>query len=438
MPFLILSLLWVLTVPLAAEDWPRFLGPHHDLHSSETGLLKEFPAEGLRPIWEHPKGSGHPLPVIAKDHLVLVHVLDGQETIDCLNPRTGEEIWSLDYPVIAPSNYGIEGGSRGGPVIDGDLVFVVGVAGDLHALKLQTGEVAWKLNLDDEFGEAPFFFGRGSTPLVWDDKLIVNTGGETCVVALNKTTGDVLWKADHPWQASYASPIPATLQGKPRIVVMTGGMTSPPSGGLLTIDPANGKIDGELPWRSTNFASVNAASPVVAGDNAIFITEAYTYGGALVEFGENLQPKIRWKAQRFGLQFPTPVAHEGYLYGFSGSSERGSELVCYEVSSGKQMWREDLDMQVTFQGRDLPVLMGRASLLHVDGAFLALGEQGTLAWLDLTPQGAKILSATQLYHGPECWGAPPISNGLLYVNQNQRNYSTGQGPRLLCYDLNAQ
>jgi len=433
----LLALLLVLISGTAlAEDWPRFLGPNNDLHSAETGLLKEFPPNGPPVLWEYPKGSGPPLPVIADDHLVMVHILEGKETIDCLNPETGERIWRVDYPVEANSNYGVEGGSRAGPVIDGDLVFVTGVAGDLHAIELKTGEIAWKTNLDESFGEAPFFFGRGSTPLVMGDKLIVNAGGDACVVAFEKTSGKQLWTATHPsWQASYASPMPATIQGRERVMVFAGGMTSPPEGGLLSIDPSTGTIDGEVPWRSTNFASVNAASPVQAGENAVFITEAYTYGSALVEFDDQFKPEVKWKASRMGLQFPTPIVHEGYIYGFSGSSERGAELVCLEVATGNEMWREDMELTVSHQGREQRVLMGRASLLHADGAFLALGEQGTLAWLDLSPEGAKVLSTTQLFYAPETWGVPALSNGRLYVNQNQRDFALGKSPRLVCYDL---
>lgn len=169
------------------------------------------------------------------------------------------------------------------------------------------------------------------------------------------------------------------------------------------------------------FASVNAASPVVAGD-AVFVTESYTEGGALVDFAADGTAKLRWKAERFGSQFTTPVAHEGYLYGVDGTA--GTEIVCYEIKSGREMWRDSMDLQ--------GARLGRASLLHIDGAFLCLGAQGTLLWLDLSPKGAKTLSKAQLFRAPETWGVPPVSRGLLYVNRN------AFGPRLICYDLRGQ
>ncbi len=403
------------------EDWPRFLGPRHDLHSKETKLLKSWPAEGPKMVWEVKRGTGHAPAVVSGDHLVMIHTSKDREVIECLQPETGQRYWKYDYPVTFGSNYGMDDAPRTGPVIDGDLVFTVGVASDLHCLNLKTGALVWKVNLNEKYGPAPLFFGRGSCPLVDGDQLIVNVGGKFCVGGFNKLTGDLLWSTKHPWHASYASPVPATIHGQKRILVFAGGMTRPPAGGLLCIDPTNGALQGEFPWRSTMFASVNAASPVVIG-NAAFVTEGYTEGGALVDFAPDGTAKLRWKAERFGSQFTTPVAHDGYLYGIDGTA--GTEMVCYEVETGREMWRDDIALE--------NARLGRASLLHVDGAFLCLGDQGTLLWLDLSPKGAKILAQAQLFRAPETWGVPTVSRGLLFVNQN------AMGSRLVCYDLRGE
>ena len=111
------------------EDWPRFLGPRHDLHSRETNLLKEYPGSGPAKVWEVKRGSGHSPVVISGDYLVMIHELDGKEVIECLQPETGKRHWKYEYPVRLGSNYGISDAPRTGPVIDGDLVFTVGVRG---------------------------------------------------------------------------------------------------------------------------------------------------------------------------------------------------------------------------------------------------------------------------------------------------------------------
>lgn len=400
------------------ENWPRFLGPRHDLHSNETRLLKSWPASGPKRVWEVERGSGHAPVVVSGDYLVLIHGLNGRETIECLHPETGKRYWKFDYPVQLGSNYGIADASRSGPVIDGHLVFTVGVRGDLHCFKLESGDLVWKKNLDEEFGTAPLFFGRGSCPLVEGDQLIVNVGGNRCVASFQKRSGELLWSTKHDWQASYASPVPAIIHGKKRVLVFAGGMVRPPAGGLLSIDPKSGSLEAAFPWRARMYASVIAASPVVVG-NSVFITEGYTEGGALVDFAPDGSATLRWQAERFGSHFTTPVAHQGYLYGVVGTG--GTEMVCYEIKSGREMWRDSIELQ--------DARLGRAGLLRVDGAFLCIGAQGTLLWLELTPAGAKILAEAQLFQAPETWGVPTVSRGLLYVNQNS------MGSRLICYDL---
>ena len=400
------------------ENWPRFLGPSHNLHSKETNLLKSWPGSGPKMVWEVKRGTGHAPAVVSGDHLVMIHILEGMETIECLQPETGKRYWKFHYPVQLGSNYGITDASRAGPVIDEDLVFTVGVRGDLHCFDLKSGKVIWKKNLDQDYGPAPLFFGRGSCPLIYGDQLIVNVGGQLCVASFNKRTGELLWSTEHNWNASYASPVPATLHGNKRILVFTGGMVSPPTGGLLSIDPKNGALDAAFPWRARMFASVNAASPVVIG-NSVFITESYAEGGALVDFASDGSAKLRWEAPRFGSQFSTPIAHEGYLYGIVGSG--GTEMVCYEIESARERWRDGIDLK--------DARLGRAGLLRVDDAFLCIGAQGTLLWLDLSPTGAKILAEARLFHAPETWGVPTVNRGLLFVNQN------AMGSRLICYDL---
>ena len=400
------------------EDWPRFLGPRHDLHSRETKLLKSWPADGPNRVWEVERGNGHAPAVVSGNYLVMIHELNGRETIECLEPETGKRHWIHDYPVELGSSYGIADAPRSGPVIHGELVFTVGVRGDLICFDLETGDVVWSRNLDEAYGPAPLFFGRGSCPVVHGEELIVNVGGKMCVASFHIRTGKLLWKMEHEWHASYASPVPAMLHGEDRVLVFAGGMVRPPTGGLLSIDPDTGALDSDFPWRARMYASVNAASPVVVG-NSVFITEGYSEGGALIDFAPDGSSTLRWKADRFGGQFTTPIAHEGYLYGVDGTA--GTEVVCYEITSGREMWRDGIYLK--------DARLGRASLLRVDGAFLCIGGQGTLLWLDLNSTGAKILAEAQLFQAPETWGVPTVNRGLLFVNQN------ATGSRLICYDL---
>ena len=184
--------------------------------------------------------------------------------------------------------------------------------------------------------------------------------------------------------------------------------------------------------------SVNAASPVVAG-NRIFVSASYRTGGAMLEVKPDFSFELLWKSPELGTHWTTAIHKDGYLYGFHGRHEPEATLVCLELETGKVMWREQilLEESVEIGGakQDIPFVSGRASLLVVDGNVLCLGEWGHLVWMDLSPVGVQILSRTWLTKSRYTWGMPVLSQGLLYINQNERSPVTGTEPRLLCYDL---
>ncbi len=406
------------------SDWPRFLGPAHNASSPETKLLKEWPAAGLRKVWEVEKGKGWACPAISEGRLVLFHRISDREVIDCLHAENGERLWRFDYAAPYQDRYGASDGPRTSPVTANGRVFTFGVTGQLHCLDLATGKLLWKRDLATELEMKLNFFGFGSTPLVQGKRLILNVGAkdDLCVVALDTATGKQVWETRHEWGASYASPIPATLHGRECILVFAGGESRPPTGGLLTIDANTGKVLNTTPHRADIAESVNASSPVVAGSR-VFVTESYGSGGQMVEITSGFSAKPVWKAEKFGAYFMTPVVKDGVIFGFDGQSPRLAELVAYDVASGQELWRDDLGGK-----------FGRGSLLAAEGAFLALGEFGELLKLDLSRGGAKVLQRAKLFHAPETWTLPALSRGLLYVCQNDRS-ADGIPSRLICYDL---
>lgn len=424
------------------HDWKEFLGPSHNLVSTETHLLKEFPAGGPALVWEMETGAGYSAPAIQGDRLVYLHRIGDQEIVEALDPGTGELYWSFSYPTNFSDRYGYSNGPRASPVIDEDRVYVYGAQAKLHCLRLRDGALLWKRDIQTEFDIPQDFFGVAPTPLIEDDLLIVTIGapdGPT-VAAFDKLTGRLKWGAGDEWGAGYASPIPADVQGKRVIFVFAGGESSPPTGGLMLINPENGAVYSTFPWRSRTYESVNAASPVIVG-NRVLISATYRTGAAMLDIAPDLSVKQAWTSDDFDLHWTTAIADGGYLYAFPGRNEPDASLAAINIKTGEIAWDEVIEWQETVSvngtERDLYLSPFRGSLLKVDGRYLALGEQGQLLWLSLTPQGPKILSQTTLFLSRQSWTPPVISKGLLYVTQNERDFISGKGPRLLCYDLRA-
>jgi len=425
--------------PLAKDavtsDWPSFLGPSFNAVSTETKLSRKLPPPL---VWEFAKGTGYTSPGIVGERLVFAHRVGDEEIIECLHSETGARRWRFQYPTVFEDRYGYNNGPRSSPVIDGERVYTLGAEGKLHCLDLASGKVVWKRDLRADYKVRQDFFGVASTPLVEAQLLIVNVGapGGPTVAAFDKTTGREVWRAGKEWGPSYASPVPAVVHGKRRVFVFGGGESNPPAGGLLSIDPATGRVDFAFPWRSRSFESVNASCPVVFG-NKVFISASYRTGGALVEVRPDFTHRVVWTTQEFGLHFNTPVYRDGYLYGFDGRNEPDASLACVDVATGKVVWRETPEWMETVGTREQVMGTYRGSLLAVDGSFLCLGEFGHLLWMDLTPKGYKQISRAWLFAARESWALPVLSRGLLYVSQNTRDLVRGTGPRLLCYDLRA-
>jgi outer membrane protein assembly factor BamB len=433
--------------PLASgaitEDWPSFLGPTHNAMSTETRLLHTWPKSGPKLVWELKKDTAYSSPAISGDRLVILHRVGGDERVECLHRETGDRYWKFSYPTHFEDRYGYNNGPRASPVIDGDHVYTIGAEGKLHCFKLETGQVYWKRDLRSEFKVPQDFFGTASTPLIEGDLLIVNVGapGGPSVAAFDKKTGKLVWGAGDQWGPSYASPVPANVNGHRRIFVFAGGESRPPAGGLMSIDPQSGAVDFSFPWRSKSYESVNAASPLIVG-NQVFISASYKTGGALLDVLPGGGQSVAWTTQDLSTHFNTAIFKDGYLYGFDGRNEPDASLVCLELKTGKLMWRVNPEWEesMVIDGSEHRQTLGtfRGTLLWADGKFLCLGELGHLLWLDLTPKGYKELARAWLFAARETWALPVLSHGLLYVNQNTRDVMRHDPPRLLCYDLRGE
>jgi len=452
--------------PLAAgavtSEWPHMLGPTFDAKTAESPLLKEWPEIGPAKVWEIAKGEGYTTPSITGEHCVLFHALDGRETVECVHAETGKRFWSVDYEISYQDRLGYANGPRGSATISGKHVLTLGVTSILQCLELQTGSVLWRVDLAEKFLVPQEFFGHGSTPFAHDGRVYINVGGKAerispeegrreravklaqagvCVAAFDLKSGEVLWTVKDEWGSSYASPLVANLHGKDRLLVFAGGESDPASGGLLCIDPTDGKVYERYPWRADMYTSVNATTPLVIPEkNRVFLTTAYPkgkpLGGVMLEFDPSWKAHEVWRSTKIGIHWMQPLLLDDHLYAIDGETERQAELVCVNADTGEEVWRKDHQWDIPMNGRTFRAGLMRASLLAADGAVLCLGETGSLHWLELTPQGMKELARAQLWLAPHTWSLPVVSRGLLYVAQHEQGQD-GSPARFICYDLRA-
>ncbi len=403
---LALTILLTLT-PLDASDWPQLLGPERNGAYTGHDVGREWPASGPPRVWDVKVGSGYSGPVVAGNRLVIFHRQGNEDLVQCLDAASGKPLWNFSYPTDYRDSFGFDDGPRATPTIAGGQVYTLGAAGTLHAIDLQTGKKSWRYDTQKKFDASDSFFGVACSPLVEGKLVLVNVGmgKASAILALDRETGKVVWSLeDH--EASYSSPTAATIGQRRHVFFFTRA-------GLVVVDPKRGVVRTRFRWRARMRSSVNAAAPLVIGDQ-LFLSECYGPGAVLLNIGERNVEKV-WSADKvLSNHYVTSVHLAGHLYGLDGRQEAGPHLRCVEVKSGKPVWTEQR--------------FGTGSLILSDPDLFILTEGGELVRVAASPgsfeqkQRATILASTAR-------ALPALAHGRFYARDENE---------LVCVDLRGE
>jgi len=185
-------------------DWPQWQGPDRSAHSKETGLLAEWPKDGPPLAWKvKGLGGGDSTPSIATGRIYGMSHRGSDEFVWALSEQDGKEIWAVRIAPAHSQNFPqSKEGPSATPTVDGDRLYVMGLAGNVACLQASDGKVVWQRNLVADFGGRNPMWNFRESPLVDSDKVICTPGGaETTMVALNKLTGETIWKTLVPDRA---------------------------------------------------------------------------------------------------------------------------------------------------------------------------------------------------------------------------------------------
>ena len=324
----------------SGEDWPQWRGPNRDGVSKETGLLKQWPAEGPPLAWKAAgAGRGYSSLAVSKGRLYTMGLRGEREHVIAFDVKTGKEVWSTPHGGAYRDSRG--DGPRGTPTVDGDRVYALGGNGDLSCLDAATGRILWAMNVLQKFGGSNINWGISESPLVLGDRVLVNAGGPgASIVALNKRDGSVLWKTQSD-KAGYSSALPVQVGGKTQVVFFTQQRA-------LGLDPADGKVLWEYARPANDVA--NVATPVARG-NRVWISSDYGTGGGLVEIkagGPGATAQEVYFTKEMRNHHSSSILVGDYLYGFSGGI-----LTAMRFDTGEVAWRDRS--------------VGKGSLAYADG-----------------------------------------------------------------------
>src|ERR1043166_2043051 len=193
--------LWTAKSVAGEFDWPQWQGPDRNGVSKEAGLLKEWPKDGPPLAWRIKGiGEGYGAPSIAAGRIYGMSNRGGEEFAWAFSESDGKELWAVRLgPALSE---GMPQGKEGAgctPTVDGEKLYLLGQSGDLACLQVKDGKVVWRRNLPTDFGGVIPTWRYNESPLVDGDKLLCTPGGkDATIVALNKLTGETIWKTEVP------------------------------------------------------------------------------------------------------------------------------------------------------------------------------------------------------------------------------------------------
>ena len=266
--------------------------------------------------------------------------------------------------------------------MDGDHLYVLAACGsssnpndsqgELACLEAATGKIVWQKSLKGDLnGQMMSGWGYSESPLVDGDKLICSPGGaKGTLAALDKKTGEVIWRSKELTDpAAYSSIIAAEVGGVRQYIQTTGR--------AIVGVRAN---DGKLLWRQvkSNYRTAVIPTPIFY-DNCVYTTAGYGVGCDLLKLtpdgqGTKAEEIYDKDAMRAVENKHEAVVRVGdHIYGWT---DRGSKWVCQEFKTGKIVWESKK--------------LGRGSITCADGRLYCFGEHdGTVVLVEASPEGWK-------------------------------------------------
>jgi outer membrane protein assembly factor BamB len=473
------AILMITTGSSLGADWPQWRGPNRDGKSADTGLLKEWPKDGPALSWKIKGiGGGYSAASIAAGRIFGMGNRGDDEVVWALSETDGKELWVTRLgPAFAQrASQGREGPACT-PTVDGERLYVEGLGGVVACLQVKDGKIIWQRSLTDDFGGSVPRWSYRESPLVDGNKVIFTPGGEDAtLVALDKLTGETIWKSKMPdAAASAAASRPASApgggpgggpsapggadrgrgrpggggsadRGRGRSGGRRGGFGGPRGAGAayasaIAIDfdgqrqyvqlisnalAGFAASDGKFLWRydkPANRMGINCSTPLFH-DGMVFASSAYGAGGGLVKLSKDTDGSV--KAEEVYATTDMQNHHggmillDGYLYGATGGNEGGA-LVCLDFKTGKVMWDQ----------RESAGRRAKGSLALADGRLYYRMESGTMLLIEPDPK--QYIEHGRFEQpdrsGQPAWPHPVIAKGKLYLRDQDV---------LFCYDVKAK
>ena len=319
-----------------------------------------------------------------------------------INRSDGSILWQKTLREVAPHEGMHQDGTyaSNSPVTDGEYVYAYFGSRGLYCVDMM-GNVKWEKDIGTMYKSNTF--GEGSSPVLYDNTLVIvqDHEGDSFITALDKRTGDVLWKTDRNEKTTWFSPIVVEHDGKAQVI--TAGTNRVRSYDLTT---------GELLWDGDGLTPNSIPSPVAAGEyvylmsgfrgnvlQAVHLAEAT---GDITGSGA-----IAWEFNRDTPYVPSPFLYDGTIYFLKSNN---GVLSAFNTETGEAHYGPE---------RLKGVSGVYASIVGTADRIYIAGRKGTV---NVIQQGSefKILAENKLDDSFNA--SPAIAGSELYLRGGKHLY----------------
>lgn len=385
-------------------------GPEHNGYYPDKGLLNQWPEAGPQMVFEtEDAGKGYSSPLVVNDRVYITGLNeDGtREVFQCYNLQ-GKKQYTVEYGNPWKQSYPE---TRTTPaIVDGKAYVISGMA-EIVCINIADGKILWKVDGGTKYQRQTGMWGTSECPLVFDDKVIYTPcGNQTTMVALNRNTGEEIWKTRPLNEKSgYVSPIMIEYKGKRQIV----GSTNQTAFG---VNPDNGEImwtyDDWGPRHTGQGGRDNIApNSALYKDGRIFFCHGYNINGFQLQLADDLKSvKLTWRNETLDTHHGGYVLVNGKIYGSNWISNNDGNWCCVDWNTGKT------DYEEKWTGG-----AGKGSIVAADNKLYIYDERrGFVGLVKPDPAKFDVVSKFRVAKGSgPYWAHMSIDKGVLYLRHGE-------------------
>jgi len=393
----------MICIVLEAQDISQWRGPSRNGIYNETGLLKKWPENGPKLIWQVGEiGDGHSSAAITNSGIFATGMINGTGYVFSFN-NDGKLLWKKEYGKEWAESWD---GVRSTPLIVKDKLFIMSTYGKLTCMNTSNGQILWTVELHKQYDGRNIEWGVTENLLYDGNTLFCCPGGvDANVIALELNTGKLLWKSKGNGEKSaYCSPLLITISNRKILVTMM-------EKSIQGIDASTGKFLWKHPQPNTY--SVHPNTPVYLDGN-LYCTSGYGQGGVMLKLSpDGNSVSELWRNKSLDPRIGGVVALNGNIY---GAGDQTRKLICLDWKSGKELYSI--------------AQFSPSNIIANDGLLYVYSEAGKIALIEPKGDNFNIISTFNVSagSGPH-WAHMVINNKRLFVRH---------GNSLMVYDIAAK